>query len=213
MSDETARVKLVAALHQLAPQIRASSDRAWSRSAAVRVIDCVLSLNRRYDSFVVPRLDRFEQTHPEIRTISDLQGLIARYPSCSAFVSEVLSYRHTERAETLGKVVDWLVKVSGKGSHIEQLSNLQRWANEACPRDYLVLDIRGFGLAGFQYLRMLFGANTTKPDIHIRAYVAECMERPVSDVEALQLLEQAAGDLGIKVRDLDTTIWEQSARS
>jgi len=30
-----------------------------------RVIDCVLSLNRNYDSFVVPRLDSFERRHPE----------------------------------------------------------------------------------------------------------------------------------------------------
>jgi hypothetical protein len=73
---------------------------------------------------------------------------------------------------------------------------------------------RGFGLAGFQYLRMLFGANTTKPDVHVRQYVSEAVgRRRVSEVEALNLLERAASDAGIGLRDLDTTIWEKSARS
>lgn len=35
---------------------------------------------------------------------------------------------------------------------------------------------------------------------------------PVSDVDALQLLERAATEAGVVLRDLDTTIWEESAR-
>ena len=35
-----------------------SVDRAWSREPALRVIDCVLSLRRNYDLFVVPRLSQ-----------------------------------------------------------------------------------------------------------------------------------------------------------
>ena len=203
---------LVTALLELAPFIRKSSDRAWIREPALRLIDCVLSLNRRYDSFVVPRLDRFEREHPGVRTVAELRDLMARYPSSDAFVAEVLHYRHATRAATLGAVVNWLATVSGKGSDAEQLLNLQTWANNARPGDHTALRIKGFGLAGFQYLRMLFGANTTKPDIHILHYVAASIGRPVSDVEALLLLERAALEAGISLRDLDTTIWESSAR-
>jgi hypothetical protein len=74
------RAGLVAAL-RLLPPVRKSSDRAWVREPAVRVIDCVLSLMRRYDAFVVPRLDGFERRHPEVRTVSELQRLIAGYRS------------------------------------------------------------------------------------------------------------------------------------
>jgi hypothetical protein len=203
--------KLVAAL-RLLPPIRKSTDRAWVREPAVRVIDCVLSLMRRYDSFVVPRLDRFERRHPEVRTVSDLQRLIAGYLSPDRFVTEVLDYRHEERAATLAGVVIWLATISGSGSAAEQLSNLQRWASAAHASDNTALGIRGFGVGGFQYLRMLFGANTTKPDVHICRFVALCVGHPVSDVEALQLLEEAARGTGIILRDLDTTIWEASAR-
>lgn len=205
------RARLVDAL-RLLPPVRKSSDRAWVREPAVRVIDCVLSLMRRYDAFVVPRLDRFERRHPQVRTVSDLQRLIAGYQSPARFVSEVLDYRHEERAATLDAVVNWLATISGSGSPAEQLSNLQRWASSAHASDHIAMGIRGFGVGGFQYLRMLFGANTTKPDVHICRFVASRVGHSVSDVEALQLLEEAARETGIVLRDLDTTIWEASAR-
>jgi hypothetical protein len=206
------RARLVATLRQLAPSVRKSSDRAWVREPAVRVIDCVLSLMRRYDSFVVPRLDQFERRHPDIRTVADLQRLIAGFRSADRFVTEALDYRHEERAATLNAVVNWLVSISGSGSAAEQLANIQRWASAAQPSDHMALGIRGFALGGFQCMRMLFGANTTKPDVHICRFVESSVGHRVSDVEALELLEEAAGEVGIVLRDLDTTIWESSAR-
>lgn len=203
---------LVEALSRLKPSIRQSSDRAWQRDAALRVIDCVLSLNRNYDSFVVPRLDSFERMQPGIRTVGDLRGLMASHPSAAAFVSNCLNYNDDDRAVTLNKVVDWLVNIAGGGNYDAQMSNLKRWAASANPQDHLKLGIRGFGLGGFQYLRMLFGANTTKPDIHIQRYVASCVGRRVSDAQALVLLEVAAVEADVRLRDLDTTIWERSAR-
>jgi len=203
--------RLVAALRRL-PDVGPSSDRARRREPAVRVIDCVLSLNRNYDKVVVPMLDRFEQQHPEVRSIRELQALITRYSSCNAFVEDVLDYHDADCAATLRDVVNWLVTVGRWGLYEEQLSNLQLWASEARPTDYQDLGIRGFGLAGFQYLRMLFGANTTKPDVHICQYVADFIGRRVSDVEALGLLERAAAGAGLKLPDLDTTIWENAAR-
>jgi hypothetical protein len=172
----------------------------------------VLSLNRQYDSVVVPRLDRFERAHSEIATVSDLQALIATYSSPTRFVSEALNYHDEARAATLKAVADWFVTVSGNGDYDQQLSNLHGWATEAQPADYVMLGIRGFGLGGFQYLRMLFGANTTKPDVHIRDYVATSVRHSVSDIQALHLLEHAAQKVGIILVDLDTTIWERAAR-
>jgi len=203
--------KLVSALRELAPSIRPSSDRTWSREPAVRVLDCVLSLNRPHDALIVATLDRFAREHPGIRTVPDLQALMARYQSPSAFVTEVLNYR-PGYAGVLSAIVRWLATVSGGGSYAEQLSNLQRWAAKAAPSDHQKLLIKRFGLAGFQYLRMLFGANTTKAESHIRRFVTTCIGREVSAMEAVNLLEEAALETGISLRDLDTTIWESSAR-
>ena len=206
------RDALVDSLRRLESSIRPSADRAWRRVVALRVIDCVLSLNRNYDSFVVPSLDQFERKTPEIRTVADLSGLIARYKSAADFVAQCLDYRDDSRSATLAKVVDWLVKVADGGDYDTQKSNLEHWAANAKPDDHFHLGIAGFGLGGFQYLRMLFGANTTKPDIHIQRYVASCVGHRVSDIQALILLEAAAVEAGVSLRDLDTTIWERLAR-
>jgi len=200
----------VTALRELAPSIQPSADRAWNREAAVRVIDCVLSLNRWHDALVIATLDRFEREHPDIRTVTDLQDLMAQYRSPGAFVTEVLNYR-PGYAGMLSAVVRWLAGVSGRGSYAEQLSNLQRWA-KARPADHQRLLITRFGLTGFQYLRMLFGANTTKPDRDIRRFVTTCIGREVSKIEVLQLLEDAALEGGISLRDLETAIWKDSVR-
>jgi hypothetical protein len=87
-----------------------------------------------------------------------------------------------------------------------------QWARTAHSDDHVALRIQGFALAGFQYLRMLFGANTTKPDIHILNRVESLLGYRPSPIEALRLLEKAAREAGISLRDFDTTTWESSAR-
>jgi hypothetical protein len=209
MSQLEDQEKLIAGLREL-PAVKPSSDPV--RAPALHVIDCVLSLNRRYDKFVVKRLDQFEHDHPAVRSISELHDLIASFPSAHQFVQTNLKYKHEERANTLAAVVNWLVTVSGRGSEQEQLSNLTHWASSAHPQDCTRLGIRGFGLAAFQYLRMLFGANTTKPDVHICRFVASHVGHQVSPVQALRLLEEAAPAVGICLGDLDRTIWQTKAR-
>jgi len=202
---------VVAAIHTLGT-LKPSIDPAWSRPPASKVIDCVLSLRRRYDSFVVPRLDSFEQSHPDIRSIHDLRYLIDSHPSPARFSERVLNYRDPARAQTLSGMVGYLVRVLDHGSGRSESDTLTHWANGARPADYRTVGVRGFGLAGYQYLRMLFGADTTKPDVHICRFVRNALNRPVTDVAALEILEQAAPLAGVKLRDLDTTIWETSAR-
>ncbi|MGE0418475.1 MAG: amino acid synthesis family protein [Acetobacteraceae bacterium] len=210
MDPSTDHEKLIRALRRLAPDIKPSTDRAWRREPALRVLDCVLSLNRPYDRFVVPRLDRFERDFSEVRSVADLRAKIATFPSAHSFVLETLDYDHAERAITLEQVVSRLAEITGSGDESQQLQRLEDWARTY--RDDAILRIRGFGLAGYQYMRMLFGANTTKPDLRIREWVAQAIGRPVSPHAALRMLEEAATMLGISLRDLDTTIWEMLAR-
>ena len=55
---------------------------------------------------------------------------------------------------------------------------------------------------------MLLGAQTTKPDLHIRAFVEEAVGRPVTDVQALLLMERATKQLGLPLRDVDYEAWK-----
>jgi hypothetical protein len=203
---------LVDHLHKDFPNIKPSSDPAWSREPALRVIDCVLSLRRNYDRFVVPRLARFESRLPQVKTVQSLRDCMDGYASPHNFVREALDYRDTDRARILDEVINRVLEFANTASGKSELDRLELWASQAPPDGYKVRRIRGFALAGYQYLRMLFGANTTKPDIHICRYVSHSIGRKATDLEALRLLEEAAKLSGIRLRDLDTTIWETSAR-
>lgn len=204
---------LAASLTRDFPGAAPSRDRAWTRAAPLRVIDCVLSLNRRYDAFVVPRLDKFERAHPGVRSVANLRALIGTFPSPTDFMRDALDYRDPARATTLAAVVEFVVTLVGDDDPGKEQAWLEAWARTAKPSGYLDLHIPGFGIAGFQYLRMLFGANTTKPDVHIRRYVGEAVEHTVSDIEAITLLDAAAIKASISLRDADTNIWEKRARA
>src|SRR6267378_4665054 len=135
------------ALRRDFPNVVPSTDRAWSRAPALRVIDRVLSLNRNYDRFVVPRLDAFEHRFPHVITLCQLRDLIASYDSPDAFVRDALNYRHADRAQTLSQVVDYIVLTVLGDRQIDELEQARQWVVGARPSDYQTFGIRGFGLA------------------------------------------------------------------
>ena len=197
----------------------ASADSGYNEATAVAVIDCVLSLNRRYDAFVVPRLETFMNRHPEIRKVGELAQLIDSYPTPLAFSIEELNYRDENRARILREVVQFVrTIVQVVRTIVQEFSAaseeeiLKAWALRAKPHECETLGIRGFKVAGFQYLRMLFGADTTKPDVHIIGFIEDALNRRVSPYEALALLEAASERLGYPVREVDGAIWRSRAR-
>ena len=201
-------------LEQVAHEIPRTAAPVSVRFPAVLVIDCVLSLNRRYDSFVVPRLNTFVERHPEIRQIGELENLMASCPTPHAFVQQELNYNHEARANTLAFVVKYVCTIVEEAQTVEEEKEaLKRWAIESKPQECYSLKIKGFKLAGFQYLRKLFGADTTKPDIYIKRFISDILNRNVSDIESLHLLEAASERVGISVRDVDSYIWNRGARS
>lgn len=179
----------------------------------IQIVDCVLSLNRHYDRFVLPRVKRFSQNRPDIRRCKDLLRDIESSRSPADFVSKELNYDDEARAKTLRDVVRFVCALlPNECAETDELSILKTWARDSQPDQSKGLGIRGFGLAGFQYLRMLFGAETTKPDVHIKRFISDAVGRRVSDVHALTMLEAAAEISNVSLRWLDASIWEQSAR-
>lgn len=186
------------------PEVKPSVDSAWCRTDALKVIDCVLSLNRNYDRFVVPRLDKFEQGHKGTLSISDLQALMRSYGSPHEFMQKCLDYNHAVRAHVLMAVVDYLATVG----------DLLEWARTADVTGFQHLQIRGFGIAGWQYLRMLFGADTVKPDIYIKRYVEQVIRKPIGvSVKLVRLFEEASRRAGLSAIEVDNAIWEKNARA
>lgn len=202
-----------AKLEQISPDVSMPIDPEWSRPPAVKVIDCVLSLNRKYDTFVVPRLETFMSNHPKTQRMVELAKLMVNYPTAHAFVKQELNYNHEARARTLDSVVKHVCTIVDEAQTIEEeKEGLTQWAIESKPQDYQTLNIKGFGIAGFQYLRMLFGADTTKPDVHIIRFLSDILNRNLSTTESLLLLEAASKRVGLSVRAVDSYIWKRGAR-
>ena len=205
--------RLAEILRQQFAAVSSTSDEIWSQSPVAKVIDCVLSLNRPYDRVVQPRVQRFIRNHPDVEALSQLRALMTHYPRLLDFSEKELDYRDQDRAEVLFGVIDYLLDVQQDHAGNTETERLERWAAWARPGDYLAVGVRGFGLAGFQYLRMLFGAQTTKPDVHIIRFVSKHVGRQVTNIQALYLLERAAKRAGRPIRELDIAIWQAGARS
>jgi hypothetical protein len=114
-----------------------------------------------------------------------------------------LNYNHKDRADTLVGVTKYLKQVQAVYQGSSQMSRLKKWAEAAKPSDAYMVGVRGFGLSGFQYLRILLGAQTVKPDVHIRRFVSEAVGHSVSDERSIELFE-AAGKYLDKVSGLAT---------
>ncbi|MBS1856118.1 MAG: hypothetical protein JST11_12185 [Acidobacteria bacterium] len=191
---------------------RTRSDYSWP-SPPLNVLDCVLSLNRRYDSFVLPRVEMFRGNHPNLTTLRGLAALIRQYATPLHFSKAELNYNDRARAQTLLGVTDYLISAQLSHPGETEDARLKRWAGSVRPYEFMAVGVRGFGLAGFQYLRMLFGVQTAKPDVHVCRFVSRVVDRRLNDWEALELLESAAQRVRLPLREVDGEIWDAAARS
>jgi hypothetical protein len=185
----------------------------WDAPPPVKVIDCVLSLNRKYDTFVTPRVEAFARDHPEVTTCPSLRSMIQSFDSPAKFMEAALNLSDARRAITLAGVTEFAIDAQARFDGETEELRLRQWARDARPGDYLAVGVPGFALAGFQYLRLNFGADTTKPDVHVIRYVSDVVGRDVSDVEALYIVERAASLAGLSVAGLDSAIWKAATQS
>jgi hypothetical protein len=197
--------QLAAALRQDFPDLPPAAGRSGSRATAVRLLDCVLSLRRPEDRSVSDRLDAFERRFPAVEQLPQLRSLLGSYKSPALFARDVLELAEPSSVTVLRGLLDYLIRaVDGPGAEVERL---RLWAQRARPQDYLALHIPGMTLAGFQHLRMLYGANTVRPDPLMSRYVAAAIGRPVADVQGILLLEEAAPLARVQLPGVDAAAW------
>jgi len=190
-----------------------SADDWWiaSQHPSARVIDCVLSLRKDYKKVVLPRVKSFLASYPTTISCQDLATLITSFPSTQEFTSRALRLNAPALGDRLMSVTQYLIKSQQRFDYAAEEARLRAWATSASPRDFRKLNAKGFALAGFQYLRMLFGADTAKPDVHIIRYVADVLGHKVSDIDTLFILERAGEIAGRSIRRLDNVIWQRGA--
>lgn len=169
----------------------------WSKPPGPKCLDCVMSLNRNY-KVIEARVLEFCRKNPNVQSVSDLKEFMDSFSSPAVFLREEFKWSHDNRATALSEVVKWQ---SGIADHYE-------WAASAQVQDYKILNIKHFKIAGFQYLRMLFGADTVKPDIYIKKFISEVIGYEPDELRAVLLFEEACRVAGVKAREADTVIWD-----
>ena len=203
---------VAAILEQSKSEIIKTATPSWLHPSAVKVIHCVLALNRNFDKVVSPRLEAFIDNNPNIQGVVELANLIDSYPTPHAFVKQELNYNDKNRAPILLSVAEYTCSIVKEAPIVSEEEALKQWAIQANPLDYKTLGIKGFAIPGFQHLRLLFGAETVKPDVHIMEFLCVHLNRRVSKIESIYLLEAAAERVGLSIRNVDLFIWSIGAR-
>ncbi len=168
-------------------------------------MDAVLSINRIYAGFVRPRIDNFRNEYPDINTLEALRNLI-QLKGHEGFC-EVWNYRHVERVDLLDRLSTKFLTIADQGNQISDLAAMRDWAASVDVMDFLNFNVKDIGLKTFQYLRMLLGVPTVKPDRHISRAVALALGEKRNDIECISLLVSASKQIGLDATYVDHNIW------
>jgi len=169
------------------------------------LMDAVLSINRKYDAFVVPRIRGFSEQYPEVTTLRRLKILIDAHGHRSFDV--VWNYNHPDRVRILDELTCHFLELQRAQGIDGEMETMQSWA-----RTGNNLPVSGIGFRTTQYLRMMLGTSTVKPDVHIQRAVRDAVGRSLPDRTIVQVVEAAARRLKVEATSLDHAIWKRYAR-
>ena len=208
--------KILARIRQIAPDPLNRDNTVLDQSPAVKVINSVPSLGMDYRKVVKPKLDAFRENNPDVIQVSDLANLIASYPTPIDFLNKEFNYKHKPKsimkANAINSVCEKLCGIINASPSVPEEDAIRQWALQAKPEGYRVWNIKGFKLAGFQWLRMLFGADTVKPDRHIVNFLSDTLNEKVSPLESVELIEETSAHSEFSARDIDRIIWNWKSK-
>lgn len=179
-------------------------------TAVLCCVDAVLSINRPYARFVRPRVERFARIFPGL---GELQLFRQRIEGLTGeeIAREFLDTRDALRGALLDRLTKRLLELAGGSLGEGEMGKLKRWALEQTPASHTSFGVPGIGIATFQYLRMLLGVDTVKPDTHVGGFVSSAVGRRLRAEEVILLVERSATVLGASAIAVDHAIWRERA--
>ena len=133
-----------------------NDEAVYHHTPAVKVINSVLSLGMNYKKVIRPRLNDFQDNHPDIKQVTELADFIATFPTPYEFSVTELNFGNKQKAYAINSVVKYVCKIVNESPTVPEEVALRQWAIDAQPQDCYSLNIKGFKLAGFQWLRGAF---------------------------------------------------------
>lgn len=180
---------------------------------AVKIINSVISQGLTYKTTVYPRLVDFKKNRPDVKSVRQLADLMASYTTPVEFLTEEVDLRHRGKAGAIDGLVKYFCGLIEASHTVPEEETLKQWAISVEPDGYKELNIKGVWIATFQWLRMLFGADTSKPDVHVMTFIHETIDQKLSQDECILLIAGVASYLDVSERNVDGAIWHFMASS
>ena len=157
---------------------------------------------------VVRALTHFRSTRwDDVRTMDDLTATFARFPDDKegnvALALYLWDYKLWTRAAQLRALTTYFATIG-----VTNQDALRDWAARSDFRRDFEGQVKGLGIAVYQWLVMRQGVGTVKPDVHLHRFAEAALARRLTDVEVIDVVTGAASTLGIKAYELDWRIWE-----
>ena len=175
---------------------------------AVKVINSVISQALNYKTTVYPRLVGFKKNRPDVKSVRQLADLMKSYTTPLEFLTEEVNLKNRGKAGAVDGIVKYLCGLIEASPAVPEEETLRQWAIEAEPDDYKKLNIKGVKIATFQWLRILFGADTSKPDVHIMNFINDTIDQKLSKPQCILVLKGVASYLEVSERSVDGAIWQ-----
>jgi len=165
---------------------------------------------QNYFAQVKPSVEAFQAQFLDTGRITSFSEL-ATLDQQSPALTEIFEAHRKRRV--LSRGADVFANIDGGND----LDRLQQWARDADPTTYSEDPfgrIRGVGLRTFQYLRMIAGIDTVKPDIQVRRFIealAEATDNPhldaSTDITVLESCQWISDKTDYRMIELDQMAW------
>ena len=165
---------------------------------------------QNYFAQVKPSVEAFQTQFLDTGRITSF-GELATLDQQNPALTEIFEAHRKRRV--LSRGADVFAILDGE----DDLDRLQQWARDADPTTYSEDPfgrIRGVGLRTFQYLRMIAGIDTAKPDIQVRRFIealAEATDNPhldaSTDITVLESCQWISDKTDYRMIELDQMAW------
>lgn len=146
----------------------------------------------------------------EIRTLRDLQVVLASYPDDKDGNTALAEYLWGYKLWTRARMLRGLVAMFASRG-IDNLASLRAWATSSSFKADFEGRVPGLGPTVYNWLVMRLGVETVKPDVHILRFVNTTLGKRVNESDAVTVVCEDARRLGLRTYELDWRMWNTKA--
>jgi len=159
----------------------------------------------------------FNQAMPQVEAFRDQFVATGNITTFGELAEVGEEFKNCLPGERKHRVATEIASYLADRSEDSDLESLQEWAREADPQTYThdpVGQINGVGLRTFQFLRMLAGIDSVKPDTHVISFIDEVATKlpeaslsTSTDQETLESCRKLADNSSFSLLEIDQIAW------